>query len=255
SGATLGAGALLGVLSLAPSGGAEAAGAGTAWLGSPPRLLPRRQESAGFVEARTYTPSPRLRASRAAFQPLRVTLPPARFILVTAAVLRVTLHVHETAGLAPALALLPIAYAACCAAVLAAVAIVKWLVVGRYRSFTWPLWSAFTWRLELVNALYEFLLTPLALEPLQGTPFLPWCFRLLGARVGRRVYAHTTGLLEWDLVEIGDGAALNEDCVLQTHLFEDRILKASPLRVGERCSIGAFAVVLYGSEMERGARL
>ncbi len=66
---------------------------------------------------------------------------------------------------------------------------------------------------------------------------------------------HTTGFLEFDLVEVGDRVALNEDCVLQTHLFEDRVLKASGLRIGPDCTVGACAVVLYESEMEAGARL
>jgi hypothetical protein len=92
-------------------------------------------------------------------------------------------------------------------------------------------------------------------EPSQGTPLLPWYFRLLGARIGRRVYSHTTGLLEWDLVEVGDRAALNDDCVLQTHLFEDRVLKASRLRIGADCTVGAVSVVLYDSKMEDGSRL
>src|SRR5260221_8001073 len=127
--------------------------------------------------------------------------------------------------------------------------------MGGARPFGRPLWSTLVWRLEFVNALYEFLATPLVLDVLQGTPFLPWYFRLLGARIGRRVYTHTTGLLEWDLVEVGDRAALNDDCVLQTHLFEDRILKASRLRVGSDCAVGALSVVLYDSKMEDGARL
>jgi len=134
-------------------------------------------------------------------------------------------------------------------------ALAKWIVIGRYRPFVRPLWSTFVWRLELVNALYEFLATPLGLEALQGTPLLPWFFRLLGARIGRRVYTHTTGLLEWDLVEVGDRVALNDDCALQTHLFEDRVLKASRLRIGADCHVGAVSVVLYDSTMEEGARL
>lgn len=134
-------------------------------------------------------------------------------------------------------------------------ALAKWAVMGRFRPFERPLWSAFVWRLELVNALYEFLVTPLALEPLQGTPLLPWYFRLLGARIGRRTYFHTTGLIEFDLVEVDDEAVMNEDCVLQTHLFEDRVLKASWLRIGRGCEVGAGSVVLYDSTMEDGARL
>jgi non-ribosomal peptide synthetase-like protein len=135
------------------------------------------------------------------------------------------------------------------------VALMKWMIMGRYIPFVRPLWSLFVWRVELTNALYEFLATPLVLEPLQGTPFLPWSLRLFGVKLGRRVYIHTTGFIEFDLVEIGDRSALNNDCVLQTHLFQDRILKASGLRVGADCTIGTGSVVLYDSVMRDGAQL
>ena len=186
---------------------------------------------------------------------MRITLPPAGFIFVTVTVITAAFELWDRFEFGLTLGLLPLVYAACCAVVLAGVVLAKRIVMGRYRPFERPLWSNFIWRLEFVNALYEFLATPLALEALQGTPFLPWYFRLLGARIGRRVYTHTTGLLEWDLVEVGDGAALNDDCVLQTHLFEDRVLKADRLRIGADCSVGAVSVVLYDTEMEAGARL
>jgi non-ribosomal peptide synthetase-like protein len=150
---------------------------------------------------------------------------------------------------------LPAVFAACCGAAVAAVALVKWIVIGRYRPFERPLWSAFLWRLEFVNALFEFFATPIALEVLQGTPLLPWYLRLLGARIGRRVYVCSTGFLEFDLVEIGDRSVLNKECILQTHLFEDRVLKASKLRIGADCEIGTQSVVLYDAEMQDGARL
>ena len=56
-------------------------------------------------------------------------------------------------------------------------------------------------------------------------------------------------------MEIGDRAALNRDCILQTHLFEDRVLKGSWLRVGADCEIGTQSIVLYDTEMKTGARL
>src|SRR5262249_55964418 len=152
-------------------------------------------------------------------------------------------------GLWATLLLLPVVYAAVCLALALAVVVAKWVVVGRYRPFERPLWSGLVWRLEFVNALYEFLAVPLALEPLQVTPFLPAYLRLLGVRIGEGTYIHTTGFLEWDLTEIGDGAALNEDCVLQTHLFEDRVLKSARVRVGAGCDVGTQSVVLYDSEM------
>ena len=84
---------------------------------------------------------------------------------------------------------------------------------------------------------------------------LSWYLRLLGAKIGRDVHIQTTGFLEFDLVDIGDNVILNEDCVMQTHLFEDRVLKASRFRIGSNCNVGAMSVILYDSEMEDGAKI
>ncbi len=255
AGTTLGENSLIGVLSISPATPAEAARSGASWLGSPPILLPRRQASKNFSEKRTFQPTRKLRLARGAFELLRVTGPPTGFILVAVSAIRASLELYERAGFGTMLLLLPIIYAACSGLLLAVVAAIKWFVMERYRTFVRPLWSTFVWRLEFVNALFEFMAAPLVLEHLQGTPFLPWYLRLLGARIGRRTYIHTTGFLEWDLAEVGDRAVLNEDCVVQTHLFEDRVLKASRVRIGADCVVGADSVVLYDSEMEPGAQL
>ncbi len=255
AGTELADGSLCGVLSLPPPSGEGPVRPGSSWLGSPAIELPRRQHSEAFSEERTYQPPQRLRVLRRIVETLRVTIPPAGFIAVTVAVLGGTLALWSSVSPLAALALLPVIYAGACFAVALTVAGAKWAIVGRYRPFEKPLWSGFVWRLEFVNALYEFLATPLALEPLQGTLFLPGYLRLLGVRIGKGVYVHTTGFLEWDLTEVGDAASLNEDCVMQSHLFEDRVLKASHLRIGPGCNVGAYSVVLYGSEMEEGARL
>ena len=42
---------------------------------------------------------------------------------------------------------------------------------------------------------------------------------------------------------------------VQNHLFEDRIMKSSRLTIGDNCSVGNMAVVLYDSEMQHGSRL
>jgi non-ribosomal peptide synthetase-like protein len=254
-GTVMGENSLVGVLSLAPTNPSESTRSGASWLGSPPILLPRREPSAGFIEGRTYRPPRWLWLTRAAIEIVRVTLPPAGFVMVTTTVVRVALQLAEFVGLGATLLLQPLVYMACCGFVAAAVALAKWVFSGRFRAFVKPLWSPFVWRLEAVTALYEFLLTPLALEPLRGTPFLVWYLRLLGAKIGRGVYIHTTGLIEFDLVEVGDRAAINDEAVLQSHLFEDRMLKASGLRVGADCTVGAGSVVLYDAEMEDGSRL
>ncbi len=255
AGTSMADGSLCGVLSLAPARPEDAARPGASWLGSPPLLLPRREQSTPFSDQSTYHPTKKARLIRAAIEVFRVTLPPAGFIVVTTAVLQSTILLWHNLGLARALLLLPVVYAAACTGVALGVVIAKWIIMGRYKPFVRPLWTTFVWRLEFVNALYEFLATPLVLGALQGTPLFPAYLRLLGARIGRGVYLNTTGLLEWDLVEVGDRAAINDDSVLQTHLFEDRVLKASRLHVGSDCTIGAGSVVLYDSGMEDGAEL
>ncbi len=255
AGTTIGENSLLGVLTVPPSDPGQATQPGSSWLGSPPVRLPRRQSSAGFSEKRTYQPNRRARLVRAMVEAFRVTLPSAGFIIVTTTVLTATFALMDRLGLVGALLLLPITYGVACTVVALAVVLAKWLVMGRFRPFTHPLYTTYVWRLEAVNALYEFLATPLTLDALQGTPLLPLYFRLLGAKVGKGVYVHTTGLIEFDLVTIGDYCCINQASVLQTHLFEDRVLKASNLAVGDWCDIGAYSIALYDSKMEDHSHL
>ena len=93
------------------------------------------------------------------------------------------------------------------------------------------------------------------LNLLLGSPFVnPW-LRLMGCKIGRDVYMETTLFSEFDLVDVGDFAALNAGAIIQNHLFEDRIMKASHLRIGEDCAVGNMAVVLYDTEMQPGSSI
>ncbi len=78
---------------------------------------------------------------------------------------------------------------------------------------------------------------------------------MMGCKVGKWCFIDTTLFSEFDLVEIGDRACLNLGATIQTHLFEDRIFKADRLSIGEGCTVGNMAVVLYGTEMQSGSVL
>ena len=254
-GTTIAKSSLLGVLTLPPRDTAAASQEGSSWLGSPPVQLPVRQPSSGFSEKRTYQPTRRARLVRAFIEAFRVTLPSAGFIIVTTTVIEATFALMNRFGIVGAMLLLPVIYGAVCGVAALVVVVAKWLVMGRFRPFNHPLYTAFVWRLEAVNALYEFLATPLTLDALQGTPMLPAYFRMLGAKMGKGVYLHTTGLIEFDLATVGDYSCINQDAVLQTHLFEDRVLKASNLSLGKWCDVGAYSIVLYESRMDDHSHL
>ena len=88
-----------------------------------------------------------------------------------------------------------------------------------------------------------------------GTPFLPWVLRLFGARFGRGVWMNMTDITEFDCIAVGDFAALNSLCALQTHLYEDRVMKVGRVRIGDGVTVGAGSTVLYDTHVGDFARL
>jgi non-ribosomal peptide synthetase-like protein len=254
-GIVLGDEVLIGCLSTAPSDPSEALLADSAWIGSPAMSLRQRLKSPGFDPQATYNPPARLRALRAVIEFARVIAPSTGFIILTSLLFSALLLLHDSFSLIQTLLFFPLLYVACGIAAASFTILVKWLLVGQYRPAEKPLWSTFVWRNELINALHEHLAVPFLVGALTGTPFLSWYFRLLGARIGRRVYLETTDLTEFDLARIGDEAAINADATIQTHLFEDRVMKMSYLEIGPRCSVGTSSLVLYDSRMESGSRL
>jgi non-ribosomal peptide synthetase-like protein len=252
---TIGDNVLIGCLSAPPSNPADASREDSTWMGSPPIFLPQRQKSASFAEETTFNPTPKLRVLRATIEFVRVITPSTCFIILISLLFSSLLLLHDYLSLGQTLLCFPILYLGCSLAAAGLTLIAKWILVWRYRPCEKPLWSTFVWRNELLNALHEHLAEPFLVGALTGTPFVCWYFRLLGARIGRRVYLETTDFSEFDLVRIGDQAALNADCTIQTHLFEDRVMKMSTIHIAPRCKVGAGSLVLYDTRMEAGASL
>jgi non-ribosomal peptide synthetase-like protein len=255
NGATIGDNVLIGVLSAPPRDGGAARPDGT-WFGSPPISLPVRQTVSLFDEGARFNPGPKLVATRLAIEAIRVTLPLTLFLaffdLLLSAVGDLDDLRHGGRLILMAFPFLYIGFALACGL---SVVILKWLVMGRYKPTTQPLWSTFVWRTELVTATYENIAVSNLLEPLRGTPWLPAYLRLMGCRIGKRCYMDTTDVTEHDLVNIGDDVALNDFAGLQTHLFEDRVMKVSGVTVGDRATIGSYAIVLYDAEIGEDAQL
>jgi non-ribosomal peptide synthetase-like protein len=88
-----------------------------------------------------------------------------------------------------------------------------------------------------------------------GTPFRPLILRLIGVKVGRRVWDGGAIITERTLLEIGDGANLNEACVLQAHSLEEGAFKSGRIRIGAGCTLGPAAFVHYDVTLEDRAVL
>lgn len=86
-----------------------------------------------------------------------------------------------------------------------------------------------------------------------GTPFKPLVLRLLGVKVGRRVFDAGAIITERSLLEIDDDATLNEGCVLQPHSLEEGAFKSDVIKIAKGATIGPSAFVHYGAVIGEGA--
>ncbi len=249
SGTRMGDGSLVGVASVPPADVPE----GTSWLGSPAMFLPRRQDSGNYDESLTYRPSRGKVAARLVIEALRITVPPALVGLLGYLGLLASVSLVPQLSLLGFVAVLPLIALATGFAVVLSVVVLKWAVVGRYRQRIEPLWDNFVRRSEFVTGVYESAAVPALVGGLVGTPLIGPVLRLFGAQIGRRTYIGTTYLTEFDLVHIGDDAAVSTDVSLQTHLFEDRVMKMSYVEIGEGASVGARSIVLYDTTVGAGA--
>jgi non-ribosomal peptide synthetase-like protein len=237
---------LVAVLSATP----ERAKPGTSWLGSPPEPL-RRTPGAGDT-GRTYDPSTGLRAARAAVEVCRLLAVVVAFG-IGVGVLLVLGEVAHAHGIGAAAWLSPVVVLGAATVAMVVSAGAKWLLVGRIRPGEHPLWSTFVWRNELADAFLEVVGVAWLGPAVTGSPALNLWLRAHGARIGRGVWCETYWLPEADLVELGDGATVNRGCVLQTHLFHDRVMSIDGVRLGPGAGIGPHGVVLPASTLGAGA--
>jgi non-ribosomal peptide synthetase-like protein len=230
---------LVGVLSSAPRRSKK----GSSWLGMPPMPL-RRAPRTGDA-SRTFAPPTRLKVARAAIELCRVIpvmASGALVVLILAALLAVT----RTSGLYATVISGAVLLAAGVLASLVAT-VMKWSLVGRFVARERPLWSSFVWRNELADTFVEALAVPWLIGTAAGTPVLTAWLRTMGARIGPGVWLETYWLPESDLVRLGAGATVNRGCVVQTHLFHDRIMSMDTVTLEAGATLGPHGIVLPGA--------
>ncbi|MEL4503987.1 Pls/PosA family non-ribosomal peptide synthetase [Luteococcus sp. H138] len=239
---------LVAVLSAAPR--RKKAKAGSSWVGSPPEKL--RRVSNDVDDSRTYAPPRSLRIARGLVETCRVLALLAHLVLHLAGAAVIFWLAQRfgwwLAALVSGLVLLAVGAVAVGVAVAA-----KWLLVGRWKRSEHPLWSGFVWRGELADAFVESVAVPWLLRHVPGTPLLNSYFRSMGARIGKGVWCETYWLPEHDLITLADGATVNQGCVVQTHLFHDRVLAMDSVTLNAGATLGPNSVILPASTLGRHA--
>lgn len=244
---------LIGIKSRPPAG--QAMRPGETWFGSPSIRLPVRQTFNGGAD-RTFAPSLWRRIGRGLFEAFfNLSVPTVSMITLGTLSIEILEGPLERGDYGMALALLPLLGLCMSLAMTLIVIGLKWLMMGTYRPQANPMWSWFSLRTEAIAVMYSGMAARMLLDFLRGTPFLPWVLRLFGARFGRGVWLDMTDITEFDCIEVGDHVAINGFAALQTHLYEDRVMKIGRVRVERGVSIEAGSTVLYDSHVGEFARL
>lgn len=106
-------------------------------------------------------------------------------------------------------------------------------------------WVERVWKLHPINFFHLF----------DGTPFLTLLWRLIGVRMGRRVFDDGVYISEPTLTTIGDDCVLNNQSLILCESQEDGTFKSGRTEIGAACTIGVGAFVHYGVTMGEGSVL
>ena len=237
---------LVAVLSATP----HKAKAGSSWLGSPPVRLRRKPTAADVL--RTFHPSVRLKVLRALVETCRLVPMIVTFAIGVTVLLAVQWLAVEFGWAWAAVGSGVLLLAA--GAVAGGIAVIaKWLLVGRISAIEHPLWSPFVWRNEVSDTFVESVAAPWFARAASGTVVMNLWLRALGATIGRGVWCETYWLPEADLVTLEKGATVNRGCVVQTHLFHDRIMRMDTVVLEEGSTLGTHCVALPAAIIGAGA--
>ena len=112
-----------------------------------------------------------------------------------------------------------------------------------YDSRFW--WVERVWKLHPMHFLHFF----------NGTPFRNVLWRLIGVRIGRRVFDDGVYISEPTLTTVGDECVFNHASMIQCDSQEDGTYKSGRTTLGAGCTLGVNAFVHYGVTMADGSVL
>jgi carbonic anhydrase/acetyltransferase-like protein (isoleucine patch superfamily) len=161
--------------------------------------------------------------------------------------------IYGTLGLPALICLAPFAYGLFMFSTFVIVFLGKWLLCGRLKPDSpITLFSTKFMGWNLLSSLQRYAAS-LGLSALQGSDYMSGYWTLMGAKVGYDTYIDTMDLLEYDLVQIGDGVVIGDDALLTCLQITPKSVSFAPIVIEDDASIGSKAVLLPGSIIEKYA--
>jgi non-ribosomal peptide synthetase-like protein len=131
--------------------------------------------------------------------------------------------------------------------------VVKWVLIGRWKTQQFPVWSLAYVRFWFVKTLVQ--RNPMLLL-FSGTPLYPWYLRALGAKVGRDVAIFVRQVpVATDLLTIGDATVIRKDVLVSGYRAHDGQIQIGRITLGRDVVVGEASVIDIETSMGDGAQL
>lgn len=122
----------------------------------------------------------------------------------------------------------------------------KWLLIGRYKEGTYPMWGSYHTRWWLVQKTVDICGHGLFAQTNYTNNLY---LRLMGAKIGANVSLKGVQTGEWDLIHIEDGAVL-ENCTIRPFAGErNTTMYLGAIRIGRNASVGMKSIVAPGTSV------
>lgn len=130
--------------------------------------------------------------------------------------------------------------------------IAKWLLVGRFKAQSIPIWSFAYFRFWVVK-------TMMRTSPVMaftGTPIYSAYLRLMGAKIGRNVVISCRyGPVCADMFTIGDNTILRKDTIVLGYRAQSNFIHIGPVEIGSNAFVGEASVIDIDTAMGDNTQL
>src|SRR5215212_2036242 len=128
----------------------------------------------------------------------------------------------------------------------------KWLLIGRFKSGSIPIWSLAYFRFWVVKTMMR--TSPVT--AFTGTPIYNFYLRLMGANIGRNVVISSRhGPVCADLLTIGSNTILRKDTIVLGYRAQSNFIHFAPVEIGANAFVGEASVIDIDTVMGNGTQL
>lgn len=132
--------------------------------------------------------------------------------------------------------------------------LLKWIIIGKYKTGRYPLWSTMYLKNWLVEQIINIMGKGIYRDdiPFVGPKLTAIYYRLMGAKIGTNVRIHRDAKLgQFDLLCIDDNVAI-DNAYIRPYSLEQGHFSFLPIHIESDCSICVMSIIAPGTTISKG---